>query len=587
MNDFTSTRRVVIMMSIVATCLFVLESFSQPIASQPKLTPNDVQKSVTKNLKRFTSLYPNARIEFDDTTGLPNRVFQLYPKKSNPQVATNPQKIVEQFFSKREVRSVLFYQSSALNALGPESSNQQHIAVMGSQPDPNFPQNSIVLVQQKIGDVPVFGAEAKVQVNPSIGVVSLNSSFVPTDVINTTPSLDATQAAQKAVEYYHSIIAGARDSIKSTEAAMVGESPKPSAPVLYVIDPQKINSSAPSGLRLSWQVHIGSFIMFIDARTGELLHRYRDVYSEIPRKAYDFQSGTSQGTLVLDEGGPIITPVPADAQSAFANVGATMIYFRDVQHRQSLGPSLCDAGIQEPIELRLNVRYGTMKNAYWHPQLLQMFFGDHYASDLDVVGHEVTHGFTQFLSCLMYSAESGAVNESMSDFFGQMINGHNGVKTWMIGATLPDFTPPARPLRDMKDPHNGAFDKSLDYSATNRGQPDHYSELVHENDPICNSTDDYLNGCVHFNSGILNKAEYLIAEGGTHHGVAVKGIGREKSELIVYRALAAHLRKTAGLKEAAADLISSCLELKSFPSFGIGEQDCDSVTTAVKAVGLQ
>src|SRR5215831_11003987 len=226
MSHFTSTRRVVIMMGIAAVCLFGLEAFSQPTASQPKLTPNDVQKSVTKNLKRFTNLYPNARIEFDDTTGLPSRVFQLIPKKSNPQVATDPQKIVEQFFAKREVRSVLFYQSSALNALGPESSNQQRIAVMGSQPDPNFPQDSIVLVQQKIGDIPVFGAEAKVQVNPSIGVTSLNSSFVPTDVINTTPSLDKTQAAVKAIEYYHSIIAAAHDSIKSSEAAMVGESPK-------------------------------------------------------------------------------------------------------------------------------------------------------------------------------------------------------------------------------------------------------------------------------------------------------------------------------------------------------------------------
>jgi Zn-dependent metalloprotease len=48
-----------------------------------------------------------------------------------------------------------------------------------------------------------------------------------------------------------------------------------------------------------------------------------------------------------------------------------------------------------------------------------MRFGQGFASADDVVGHELTHGVTQYESDLIYWSESGAINESLSDIFGE------------------------------------------------------------------------------------------------------------------------------------------------------------------------
>ncbi len=86
------------------------------------------------------------------------------------------------------------------------------------------------------------------------------------------------------------------------------------------------------------------------------------------------------------------------------------------------------------------------------------------------------------------------------------------------------------------------FNRGVKFSLGNRGQPDHYSEVLTEDDQQCASTAYNDNGCVHFNSGILNKFAYLISEGGTHRGVAVNGLGR-------YKLGAHHLPRHDGVAE--------------------------------------
>ena len=146
-------------------------------------------------------------------------------------------------------------------------------------------------------------------------------------------------------------------------------------------------------------------------------------------------------------------------------------------------------------------------------------------------------------------------------------------------------------MRSMAEPHLKAqgsaslFNKTQPFSVTNRGQPDHYSEYVARTDALCDTTWDYLNGCVHFNSGVLNKLAYLISEGGEHKGQTVAGIGRQKLARIAYRALTTKLNATSSLVHAADTFVSACTDLVGAAA-GITAQDCVEVENARRAVGL-
>jgi hypothetical protein len=118
---------------------------------------------------------------------------------------------------------------------------------------------------------------------------------------------------------------------------------------------------------------------------------------------------------------------------------------------------------------------------------------------LDVVAHEITHGVTDYTSNLVYSDESGALNEAMSDIFGACVDRIEGEATfndtWLIGEDI--YTPSIAndALRYMANPTTAIHNK------------DYYPERY------VGSSD---NGGVHWNSGIANLAFVLMVQGGTH-----------------------------------------------------------------------
>jgi Zn-dependent metalloprotease len=190
---------------------------------------------------------------------------------------------------------------------------------------------------------------------------------------------------------------------------------------------------------------------------------------------------------------------------AFDGLGATRRFFDEILGRNSID----DNGF------RLNgyVHFGNAyNNAFWDGA--QMVFGDgdgivfsDLTGSLDVIGHELTHGVTEFAAGLVYHFQPGALNESMSDVFGSL------VKQWTLGQTAdeadwligPDiFTPliAADALRSMKAPGT-AYDNP-DFGKD--PQPDHMNKYVNLPDT---DAGDY--GGVHVNSGIPNKAFYLTA----------------------------------------------------------------------------
>ena len=214
-----------------------------------------------------------------------------------------------------------------------------------------------------------------------------------------------------------------------------------------------------------------------------------------PNRVIHDQKGstTTIGQVVRSEGQRANKDVSVN--EAYDGLGATYKFFKKVFQRDSIdGAGMALHGL---------VHYGTNhNNAMWDGQ--EMIFGDgdgvnflSFTKSLDVIGHELTHGVTQFEANLVYSRQSGALNESISDVFGSLVKqyalGHDAATAdWLIG---PDCVGTALQiaLRSMKAP----------------GTANNFDDQPSDMDGYVNTIED--NGGVHTNSGIPNHAFYLAA----------------------------------------------------------------------------
>ncbi|MEJ2888622.1 M4 family metallopeptidase [Actinomycetospora aeridis] len=214
----------------------------------------------------------------------------------------------------------------------------------------------------------------------------------------------------------------------------------------------------------------------------------------------------SQATVERGEDDPPTADPSVNA--AFDGLGTTRDFYWEILQRNSI----------DGKGMRLNgyVHYGQkFNNAFWDSR--EMVFGDgdgrifsDFTGSLDVIAHELTHGVTEHTAGLDYHNQSGALNESISDVFGSVVKQWKLGQTadqadWLIGPEI--FTPgiEADALRSMKAPGT-AYDTPL--LGGKDPQPDRMSKFVHLPD-----TDEDDNGGVHINSGIPNKAFYLVATG--------------------------------------------------------------------------
>jgi Zn-dependent metalloprotease len=215
------------------------------------------------------------------------------------------------------------------------------------------------------------------------------------------------------------------------------------------------------------------------------------------RTIYDQQHATSQtpGKVARREGQRPVSDTAIN--QAYDGLGATYTYYWSTYQRDSIdGQGLPLLGL---------VHYGTdYDNAFWD-NAGHMFFGDgdgkvltETTAGIDVIGHELTHGVTQHEANLVYSGQSGALNESISDVFGiqvkQMALGQDVTKSdWLIGEDIvgPELKPA---LRSMIKPGTAN---------------------AHDDQPA--DMDGYVDGGdVHTNSGIPNRAfaETAVTLGG-------------------------------------------------------------------------
>lgn len=225
-----------------------------------------------------------------------------------------------------------------------------------------------------------------------------------------------------------------------------------------------------------------------------------------------------------------------------------------------------------------NAVYGspaTANNACWGCYGNNAIFGagnttaatDDWNTD-DIMGHEFTHGVTQSEAGLAYNKESGGLNESFSDIFGEM------VESWSEGNC--DY---------LMGGDRGAIRSMINPKAY--GQPDTYLGTNWYNTGGCSPSGSNDNCGVHTNSGVQNHWFYLLSEGGSgtnDNGEAynVTGITRFKARLIAYRALTEYLTSSSQYIDARKASLQAAWDL-----YGQCSAEIIAVGDAWHAVGVE
>ncbi|HEY4642757.1 MAG TPA: M4 family metallopeptidase [Thermoanaerobaculia bacterium] len=260
-------------------------------------------------------------------------------------------------------------------------------------------------------------------------------------------------------------------------------------------------------------------------------------------------------------------PRSADVEvaEAYDGSGTTFDFYAQIFSRNSIDG--------RGMRVDSTVHYGTrFDNAMWNGH--QMVHGDgdgllfnRFTAALDVIGHELTHGVTQFTAALGYDGQTGALNEHISDAFGIMVKQFKLNQTakesdWLLGAGLFTSRVHGKAVRSMAAPGTAYDDPTLGRDP----QPAHMRHYVDTEDD---------NGGVHINSGIPNHAFYLAA-------VALGGRTWEVLGRIWYRVLTERLTSDADFNDFTRATIDVAGEM-----FGNGGRVQQIVADAWSAVGLR
>jgi len=462
---------------------------------------------------------------------------------------------------------------SAYGALFGLTDQAQDLVIMReAAPDA---QRSFVRFQQVYQGIPVLGGELIVQVDPANNIPSASGEILPDISLSTTPALEAATAVQTAlaaIAKWHS--AEPSDLLVTT-------------PELWIYNP--VLTEPGSGVtRLVWRLEVTSAsglpireLILIDAQRGSVALHFNQIDTALNRTVYDNQNTRSSNLALYP---PVCTEgnCPGsgnDYNFAYAFAGDTYDFFLGYHGRNSLNgagmPVISTVRYCPPLSTGDPCPY---PNAFWNG--VQMVYGQGYANADDVVGHEMTHAVTDYESRLFYFYQSGAINESFSDVWGEFIDqtnsydGSGGNVQWMHGEDLADGAG-----RNMQDPPNPPYPCVIpDCSgAQNARQPDKMSSAYYYT-----GTSD--NGGVHINSGLGNKAAYLMTQGGTFNGQTVTGLGITKVAKIYYEVQTNLVTSGADYADLYDALYQACLNLVG--TAGITSDDCQQVRAATLAVEM-
>lgn len=415
-----------------------------------------------------------------------------------------------------------------------------------------------VRLQQEYRRVPVLGGEFIVNLTAAGEVLSVIGEADPVTSLDVVPAVEATAAIDAALALT------ARDRATSVSRL------RPTQPELWVYDSRLLGGPGLERPLLVWRLEVRSLddpsireLVLVDAERGYVALHFDQAPSALARSVCDAANTGGQVPCtapVRSEGqGPTGN---ADVDNVFDYSGDTYAFFSARFGRDSLD----GAG----LPLRATVRYCELgqpcpyENAFWNGD--QIVIGQGFGSD-DVVGHELTHGLTQSTSNLFPYYQSGAIGESISDVFAELIDLTNGrgndaaAVRWKVGEDLPVGV-----IRDMRDPPA-------------IGDPDRMTSPLYVADP---DQDD--EGGIHGNSGVNNKAAFLITDGGSFNGQQVSGLGLEKVARLYYVVETTMLTSASDYADLGNALRQACANLVGIA--GISVADCAQVGRAVAATEM-
>ncbi len=412
-----------------------------------------------------------------------------------------------------------------------------------------------VRMQQMFHGIPVVGAEMIVHLRGSQVVAANGKTLSTFQGVVTDPVIGQARALEvvKAALAKHQQVT---DAVLST-------------PRLQVLDVALLGSSG-RGRALTWFVEATKTDLrrfyWVDARGGVVVLEFSQLADAgKSRKIYTTNNSAKlPGSLKRSEGKPP-TGDP-DMDLAYDYSGDTYDYYFTQHGRSSFDGK--GGAIISTTHYCPSPASCPYQNAFWNGK--QMVYGEGFSAADDVDAHELTHAVTERTAGLFYYMQSGALNESFSDIFGETVDQTNGKGTdspavkWEMGEDVPGIGA----IRNMMDP-------------TLFGDPGKVS------DPqlVCELYSIYGDkGGVHENSGVPNHAYALMVDGSTYNGQTVAGIGLTKAGKIEYRALTTYITSSSDFADDYDALTQSCEDL--IGTAGITSGDCSQVQKALEAVEI-
>ena len=472
----------------------------------------------------------------------------------------------------------------------------------------NVTNQSIYKFQQKYQNIPVeFAVVNVIQKDGKIQTISGDyyANLKPSNSINitTNQALAFAKTAVPAEEY--------KWDRKSEEAAMKVALNKPDfsydpKTTLIILPVNTINGKEYKyAYKLDVFTHkpLSRYNVYIDAQTGELIRKVSttcsiDVKSTATTRYIGVQNiqsdSTAPNNFILRENNRRGRGMQIETQNCQTMFESDAIDFTSTTKNWSMAnTSRDDAALDchHAAESTYDYYFDTLGynsydgaggkllqfvhydlnyfNAFWTGSY--SCYGDGKGEPLtyiDVVGHELTHGVTQFTAGLNYESESGALNESFSDIFGTVIEFFKlgNTASWNIGTR--SFT-----LRDMSNPNRF-------------NNPDTYGGTAWTNTVNCipDGNNDYCG--VHNNSGVQNFWFYVLAAGDTgvndlKNPYEVKGIGMSKAAKIAFKSLRDYLTPQSDFADARKGSVQAAIDI-----YGENSQEVQSVMNAWHAVGV-
>lgn len=427
---------------------------------------------------------------------------------------------------------------------------------------------------QTVGGLAVFGSDLRLHFDSANRLHAVNGVLAPHLSIETLPSVSPSRARETA-------LASVRLALEQPSAG-----PLVAGPATLTIYREGLLQGFAGPEHLSYDVEVtdGRSVrqrVFIDAHHASLLARFDGIAHGLFRRLY--QSDTTNE--IWTEGDAFPGFLDSWQQNEIVAAGHTYHLFFNAFGRDSY-----DGAGAELRTVHDDVAI-ICPNTNWNGVTTSFCSGT--ASD-DLVAHEWGHAYTQHSSGLILAWQTGALNESFSDIWGETVDLLNGYEDadedhslragcgdsdrWLIGE---DATAFGGAFRDMWNPNC-------------MGDPAKVSDVQY----VCNGSD---SGGVHSNSGVPNRLYTLLVDGGTFNGHVVSPIGFVKAAHILFRAMSVYETAVSNFPAHADALEASCADLmgvnlegistSSSPAGPSGElisvTDCQELGDAIAAVELR